>query len=264
MPYTYVDDLTMYYEEHGTEDAPALVLLHGFNNTGSSAWQHQIPMFGQHYRLLVPDWRGHGRTDNPTGAAAMNHRQFARDAAGFCRALGVERALFCGSSSGAMQLLSLALAAPELVQALVLSACSHYYSDRLRAWWSEQTPETVVGPERRQAMQQRHTAMGPEHWRTVVGAWIALGKHAHTDDFPEKEELRRIHAPTLIIHGDRDRFFPVDVPVELYSLVPNAELCLLPRTGHGVPGERPDWFNTIVLDFLQGEIENAQHVSNTA
>ena len=85
----------------------------------------------------------------------------------------------------------------------------------------------------------------------MVGeAFIALGTHAHGEDFPEAEELRGIAAPTLIVHGDRDWFFPVAVPTELYRLLPDAELCLLPNTGHVPPVERTEWFNAIVSDFL--------------
>jgi pimeloyl-ACP methyl ester carboxylesterase len=67
---------------------------------------------------------------------------------------------------------------------------------------------------------------------------------------PEPEALRRIQAPTLILHGDRDWLFPVEVPLALYRLLPDAELCVLPQTGHGVHAERPEWFQAIVVDFL--------------
>ena len=59
-----IDGMRMYYEEHGTPDGPPLVLLHGFTGTGDF-WSNQLTAFGAHYRLLVPDLRGHGRTDNP-------------------------------------------------------------------------------------------------------------------------------------------------------------------------------------------------------
>jgi pimeloyl-ACP methyl ester carboxylesterase len=253
MPYASVDDLTLYYEEHGALDGPPLVLLHGFISSGRS-WERQLPAFGARYRLVVPDWRGHGRTNNPGGPPAMNHRRFARDVIALCQALGLEQAIFCGQSSGAMLLLTLGVEAPDLARALILSGCTHYYSDQLRAWWREQTPETVVPAERVPALQAVHTALGPDHWRIVAAAWIALGAHAHTEDFPEKEALRAIRAPALIIHGDRDRFFPVEVPVELYRLLPDAELCLLPNTGHGPPRERAAWFNAIALDFLSRRV----------
>lgn len=250
VPYLDLPDLRLYYETHGDAAAEPLVLLHGFNGSGGAAWRHHIPVFGERYRLIVPDWRGHGRTDNPLGAAGMNHRQFARDCAAMCGALGIERAVFVGQSSGAMQLLYFALEQPALVKALIFCAGSHCYPDELRAWWRTLTPEAWVSPERREALRQVHTALGPEHWCTVVGAWIALGEHAHEDDFPPLEALHGIAAPTLIVHGDRDRFFPVDVPTDLYRRLPNAELAVLPNTGHGVPSERPEWLTRLALDFL--------------
>jgi pimeloyl-ACP methyl ester carboxylesterase len=240
----------MFYEEHGRwEDLP-LVLLHGFSGTGAM-WAGQLAAFGERYRLLVPDLRGHGRTDNPGGLAAMNHRQFGRDVAAFCRALGVERAVFCGESTGAMLLLTLGLEAPELAAALVLAGGTYFYGPELRSWWRTQTPESLIaGTANPEERRSRHVALGPDHWRTVGEAFIALGTHAHGEDFPEAEELREIAAPTLIVHGDRDWFFPVAVPTELYRLLPDAELCLLPNTGHVPPVERTEWFNAIVSDFL--------------
>lgn len=247
MPCITVNDLSMYYEQHGPPDAEQLVLLHGFTVNGDY-WSRQIPAFSERYRLLVPDLRGHGRTNNPGGLATMNHRQFARDIIALCHALDIEKPIFCGESTGAMLLLSLAHEAPMLPRALVLSGGTYFYGPELRDWWSRQTPETILGesdPRRRD-----HTALGPDHWRLVAEAFIAIGTHAHSDDFPESEELSAITAPILIVHGDRDSMFPLAVPTALYGLLPDAELCILPNTGHHPPREQSDVFNTIVLDFL--------------
>ena len=250
MSFVTLDGMRMYYEEHGTPDSPPLVLLHGFIQTGAF-WANQLAAFGAHYRLLIPDLRGHGRTDNPGGVAAMNHRQFARDIIALCRALGVERAAFCGESTGAMLQLSLALAAPDLAGACILAGGTYYYDDELRSWWQHQTPDTVfAGADQVRAVQAGHTALGPDHWRIVTEAWIGLHAHAHTEDFPEAEELWGIRAPVLIAHGDRDDLFPIEIPTSLYRLLPDAELCLLPNTKHAPPAEHPDWFNAITLDFL--------------
>jgi pimeloyl-ACP methyl ester carboxylesterase len=214
-------------------------------------WAAQRAAFGARYRLVIPDLRGHGRTDNPDGLAAMNHRQFSRDITGLCQALEIEQAIFCGLSTGAMLLLTLGLEAPDLARALVLSGCTYYYGEELRAWLRAQTPETLVTSEEwGRELQAAHTALGPDHWRMTLEAWIALSTHAHGDDFPNSQELEALRAPVLIVHGDRDQFFPVEVPATLYGLLPNAELCLLPHTGHGPPVERAEWFNEIVLDFL--------------
>lgn len=237
----------MHYDEYGQPAGPPLVLLHGFTAT-ADMWANQLAAFGARYRLINPELRGHGRTDNPAGLPAMNHRQFARDIIGLCRVLGIQQAIFCGESTGAMLQLTLGLEAPELVRAHILAGGTFFYSDEQRDWWRKQTPETVVSDQA--AAQRRHTALGPKHWRYVAEAFIALDTHAHSDDFPEPDELRAISAPTLIVHGDRDRFFPTEIPGELYRLLPNAELCILPSTGHVPPVERPEWFNAIVLDFL--------------
>jgi pimeloyl-ACP methyl ester carboxylesterase len=252
MPFVTVGDLEMYYAEHGRADGAPLVLLHGFQQTGEM-WREQLSAFAPDYRLLLPDLRGHGRTNNPGGLSAMNHRRFARDIIAFCDAVGTERAVFCGESTGAMLLLSLALMHPARARALVLAGGTYFYGPEIRAWWRTQTPEALVRD--RDAAQARHTALGPGHWREVAAAFIALGTHAHGEDFPEAEELRAIAAPTLIIHGDRDFFFPVAIPIGLYGLLPDAELCILPRTGHVPPVERPDWFNTIARDFLARRVQ---------
>lgn len=251
MPYAAVNDLAMYYEDGGLPDGPPLVLLHGFTDA-ADMWANQLADFGAHYRLIIPELRGHGRTNNPGGLATMNHRQFARDIAALCREIGIEQAIFCGESTGAMLQLTLSLVAPELARAHVLAGGTYFYGDELRAWMSEQTPETIVDD--RADAQRRHTALGPEHWRSVAEAFIALGTHAHGDDFPEADELRAITAPTLIVNGDRDFFFPPEVPGELYRLLPDAELCILPSTGHAPTMERPAWFNAITLDFLARRI----------
>ena len=64
MPRATLGDLTMYYEEHGDRDGAPLVLLHGWFGV-ADVWRPQVDAFGARYRLIVPDLRGHGRTDNP-------------------------------------------------------------------------------------------------------------------------------------------------------------------------------------------------------
>jgi pimeloyl-ACP methyl ester carboxylesterase len=251
-----IADLTMHYEEHGQPDGPPLVLLHAFTQTGAM-WQPQLDAFGARYRLLVPDLRGHGRTHNPSGLPAMNHRQFARDIIGLCRALDVERAAFCGASTGAMLLLTLGLEAPDLVAALVLAGGTYYFSEERQAGHAAVTPDTFLQQARDPAeLRERHSALGPDGWRMVVNAFSALSTHAHVDDFPEQEELHGIVGPTLIVHGDRDPLFPIAIPTALYGLFPDAELCILPHTGHLPPVERPAWFNAIVLDFLERRLDS--------
>jgi pimeloyl-ACP methyl ester carboxylesterase len=163
MPHAAVADLTMHYAEHGRPDGPPLVLLHNFTGTGA-LWQPQLAALGARHRLLVPDLRGHGRTANPAGLAAMNHRQFARDIVAFCRALGIPRAAFCGVSTGAMLLLTLGLESPDLAAALVLAGATYYFPEGLLAWKRGMTPEAFLQQFGSAAadLPERHAPLGPD------------------------------------------------------------------------------------------------------
>jgi pimeloyl-ACP methyl ester carboxylesterase len=234
MAYITLDGMRMYYAEHGTPDGSPLVLLHGFTGTGEF-WSNQLPALGAQYRLLVPDLRLHGRTDNPGGSAAMNARQFAHDIIGFCRALGIEGAAFCGESFGATLLLPLALEAPELVAACILTGGTHYFDEGIRTYLKQETPDNIDEGWRAILQQAPHSAQGPDHWRRVVEAHAALGSHGHAEDFLETEELHEIGAPVLVVHGDSDSAHPVEDTLRLYRLLPDCELCVLPDTPSHIP-----------------------------
>ena len=68
--------------------------------------------------------------------------------------------------------------------------------------------------------------------------------------------LSTIKARTLIIHGDRDEFFPVEIPFEMYKYIPRSYLWIVPNGSHGpVGGEMKPVFEQTVLKFLGGEWE---------
>jgi pimeloyl-ACP methyl ester carboxylesterase len=91
MPFATVGDIQMFYQDLGVPDGRPIVMIHGFTGTGSSEWTHQIDGFKSGFRLIIPDLRGQGRTINPSGRAAMNHRQFAADIAMLCDQLAIAR-----------------------------------------------------------------------------------------------------------------------------------------------------------------------------
>jgi pimeloyl-ACP methyl ester carboxylesterase len=67
-----------------------IVMMHGFAGTGSSEWTHQIDGLKSGFRLIIPDLRGHSRTNNPSGRDATNYRQFAAAMAMLCER-GIDR-----------------------------------------------------------------------------------------------------------------------------------------------------------------------------
>ena len=67
-----LNDMEMYYEIHGKADGDPLVLLHGFLASGTM-WQRFLDDLGPHFKVIVPDLRGHGRSTNPS--KKFTHRQ---------------------------------------------------------------------------------------------------------------------------------------------------------------------------------------------
>jgi pimeloyl-ACP methyl ester carboxylesterase len=97
-------------------NGPAIVFLH-FSGANLMMWLPARPYFQSHYRLVLPDLRGHGRSDKPASGYHMD--DMANDVAGVMQALGIERFSVVGSSLGAEVGLSLAAHYPERLRTLV-------------------------------------------------------------------------------------------------------------------------------------------------
>jgi pimeloyl-ACP methyl ester carboxylesterase len=260
MPYADLGDLDLYYEDLGRRDAPPLVLLHGFTVTGRVNWGGYVDAFDRDYRVVLPDLRGHGRSGNPAGATAMTMRQFARDIAGLCRWLDIDRAAFCGYSAGAVLQLPLALEEPDLVAASVLISGGSCFPEQTRAVMRAKTADQLAyewfelppnhPPTEVPESASWHTALGPDHWHQVLVDFLALFDHRPADDFPDLSELSRIASPTLIIHGDQDAYFPPAVANDLARRLPDAELYILPDTPHEVLDAHPALVRSLCTEFL--------------
>jgi pimeloyl-ACP methyl ester carboxylesterase len=99
------------------QDGDAIIFLH-FGGANLRMWQRIIPYFQDHYRLILVDLRGHGKSDRPETGYHMD--EMARDVIGMMQQLKLERAHIVGSSLGAEVGLSMAANYPEKVLSLVL------------------------------------------------------------------------------------------------------------------------------------------------
>lgn len=94
----------------------AVIFLH-FSGANLMMWQRVIPYFQDHYRMILVDLRGHGKSDVPETGYHMD--DMALDVVGIMGHLDLERAHIVGSSLGAEVGLSLAANYPEKVISLV-------------------------------------------------------------------------------------------------------------------------------------------------
>ncbi len=253
--------LNIYYQECG--NGRPLILLHGGTVT-LSMWQPYMPLFAQHFRVITPDSRGHGRTNNPTGK--FSYRLMAEDVVAFVQALNLARPLICGYSDGGQIALEFGMGYPGLAAALVVGAAwykfSETYLNALRGFGFE-GPGAVnieqmqqTQPEWVEILKTQHPrADDPEYWQTLLTQistmwWAPLDYTA--------QDFQKIAEPTLILMGDRDGMIPVEQAVEMYQRVPNAELAILPGATH--MSAITDLSMNIVLDFLLRHSTSAEQL----
>jgi pimeloyl-ACP methyl ester carboxylesterase len=251
--YVKANGLNMYYEEYGSGEP--LVLLHGGMAT-SNNFAHLIPAFSKQFRVITPDSRGHGKTDNPNGE--FSYRFMADDVAAFVNALKLSQPSICGWSDGGQIALELGMHYPDLMKCMVVGAAwyqfSQTYESLLKAIGFESPGAVNIErikqslPHLAEMWRSWHSPIhGSDHWETLATQistmwWTPLGYTA--DDF------QQIKAPTLILVGDRDPMVPVEEAVEMYRFIEGAELAIVPNSDHSLPQTRAQLFITTVLDFL--------------
>jgi pimeloyl-ACP methyl ester carboxylesterase len=243
-----INGIEMYYETCG--EGEPLLLLHGFSGAGSN-WEPFLSVLVKEYRLIIPDMRGHGRTTNPT--MKFTFRQCALDVFALLDRLGIERFKAIGLSGGGKTLLHLATEQPGRVEAMVLVSAAPYFPKEARSIMRQMSPDNRTDEEW-QLMRQWH-----KHGDAQIRALWTQG-NAFKDSFDDMNftppYLSTITARTLIVHGDRDPFYPINIPVELYAAIPRSYLWIIPSGGHGpIFNEMTDSFVTTASAFLRGEWE---------
>lgn len=246
MPVSVQGPLNLYYELHG--EGPDVMLLHGGFSRGDVEWRELLPHLAG-FRAIVPDLRGHGRSDNPD--AILDRKVAGRDIADLLDQLGSRQAAVVAFSMGCHLALSLTLMRPDLVDRLVLIGPTKKMEPGMRRRFERAHPDRCAeaGEAWAVALRSLHP---PERWRALMAA-LGDGTARHPDW--SDEELGRIRCPTLVIHGDRDFYgAPSRQAERVAAAIPHSRVLLLPGP-HGVhrgdQGGDPDRVAGEVVGFLK-------------
>jgi len=255
------NNIELYYELHGPENAPVLVLNNGIIMNAATSWAFQTQVLAKHYRLLQYDCRGQGQSDHPEAPYSME--EHADDLAALLDALGIEQAHIAGISYGGEVAQVFALNYPAKTLSLILA-------------------DTVseVGPELRIVIESwldQARAANAESFFNVTVPWNFSARFISANptlledakkrygllDFPAvvrlcecflqvnfTNRLNEIKVPTCIIVGESDLIKGPAYAEILRRNIPQAEMHILPGAGHATCWERAAEFNTIVLGFL--------------
>ncbi len=262
MPRIEVNRVQLYYEWHGPQDAPVLVLVNGvLMNTAS--WSFQVGALSKGYRVLLYDCRGQGQSDHPTGPYSME--QHAADLVGLLAALAIPQAHIAGISYGGEIALLMGIHTPQLVRSLFVSSavsevrpmlagivaswiaatkchdgellyrCS--VTDNFSEFWLAAHPHFAE-----QSIPRYHQ-MDFEAVDALCEAFLGMDCTA---------DLAAITVPVMVVCGELDTLKPLDPYSRLIAgQIPNASLMLVAGAGHACNIEKPFAWNAALLGFLE-------------
>ena len=262
MPYFDRDDITLYYETHGS--GSPLLLIAGFASD-SQSWQPVIRTLAEHFSVIVFDNRGSGRTRPMNDFASIG--DMADDCGRLLDHLGLGASHVLGHSMGGFIAQELALRQPHRVISLILAATACRNSPRNNALFADWVDNHTSGA-------------NLEQWFRAVFYWLftprffddRLNVAAAVDyaiDYPYPQSsaalanqvramaefdrsgaTAKIMLPTLVITGIEDILFPPETADILVQLLPAARLETIRNAAHSIHSEQPDAFCRAIITFL--------------
>jgi 3-oxoadipate enol-lactonase len=250
-----------YYELHGKEGLPWLVLSHSLA-CSTRMWDEQIAAFKNRYRILAYDTRGHGSSQAPAGAYTLE--QLADDLKALLDRLGISRAHYCGLSMGGMIGQTYALKYPGTFTTLVLAdTTSRMPAEALPAWQDRiRTAETkgmqpLVEPTLARWFTEPYRKAQPQIMQRIgnlIGSTPVAGYVGCCHAIPKIDltaRLKDIRTPILIIVGEDDPGTPVAMSKEIHENAPGSKLVVLPKAAHLSNIEQSAAFNRALDEFLK-------------
>lgn len=250
-----INPVEIHYREAGS--GTPLVFLHGGWGYEVYPFDRQIDAFGDHFRILIPDRTGYGRSTRLSHVPTDFHARAAVETMRFLNALHIERPVLWGHSDGAVVAAKVGLTAPNRISGLILEAF-HFYRVKpgSREFFEVMAGDPgLLGERVVTTLAREH---GEDYWHTLIvingKAWLGIADeatHAQHDLYDAK--LLDLRVPTLFIHGSRD---PRTEPGEIDAVraqLPNARIEIIEGGGHSPHSESASATesNRVASEFLE-------------
>lgn len=260
-------------EDGALRERLTLIGLHGGPGVDGTALRHWLAPLADAAQVVVPDLRGHGRSDLGE-PAEWNLATWAADVHQLCHVLGIDRPVLLGMSFGGFVAQLYAATYPHDVAGLVLVSTAPRYPGheavlaRAREVGGEQAaaalgkftrdPGANLSTADHQAVRslyQRHTDPDGEaveaaliHTPEVAQAWVPTARQ----EMDLRPSLLSVRCPTLALVGEHDPFNPPSLAEESVHAIPGdqAHLCVVPDAAHRVFTDNPTLARDRIRKFL--------------
>lgn len=245
--YAPVNGLRLYYEIHGAarSGAQPLVLLHGGGSTLDTTFGKVLEDFARTRQVIAFDQQGHGRT-NDVPERPFSFEQTADDTAALLRYLEIGSADLLGWSNGGSAAMQVAIRHPALVRKLVVASAMVRRDGLPPEFWGFMREASLDNMPAE--LKEAYVRASPHPERLQSFHDKSVERMLNFTDWTQ-ELVRSIHAHTLVMIADGDIVRP-EHAVEMFRLLPRAQLAILPGSDHDFINRYPERVVTIVTTFL--------------
>ncbi|MBQ1352805.1 MAG: alpha/beta hydrolase [Firmicutes bacterium] len=243
--------ITMSYVEAGNTEAPVLVLIHGFTDTGR-VWQYMLQFLEKDFHIYMPDLRGHGDSDKPV-QNIQTVPEYAGDVIAFMKALGLEGGFVAGHSLGAITAQTIGYLEPDIAGKIMLvetGARMHESPEEFKEMLDFYEamgidPELTMAdapelfPKFDSFVSTDHVKYFIEHLKDVPRHVIsATCKGMYNND--STRLLQFITADVAVVWGSEEYTFTEEYLKEMKEYLPGAEYLVYEGGTHDILDEFPE------------------------
>jgi pimeloyl-ACP methyl ester carboxylesterase len=242
MTYATVNGQQIYYEVRGS--GRPLVLLHGGLQTIELSVGPLLEPLAKTRQVIAVELQGHGRT--PHSDRPLSPEALAGDVVALLDDLGIKQADLFGFSLGAMVGYEIARHHPGRLGKLIAASADPRLPAGRESVLAQ--PELLPTREDFESWQAAYRAVAPEPDRFGETAANTGGMVQQTEPWPD-EQVRGLRVPILLMFGDRD-FWPLADVADLASVLPDAQVAVLPGATHMGVMQYPEQVLALVAPFL--------------
>lgn len=251
--YITVNGASIFYSVYGS--GKPVILLHGGRSTGNIAFEKLIPILEDKFMVYVPDARGHGRSSNPAGF--LSYRQMAEDYIAFIKELHIEKPTIIGWSDGGQVILEMILIDSTVAKFITygtLATATQEFLDHMKFLLpaleestSDEWYVKIWGDYIEIMKKEFGYVYGEEYYKEYFRQMVKMWLDA--DAYPGSK-LDGKSADLIIVHGDRDQAVPLEQAFNIYKMVKDSQLLVIPNANHLIPLYDAKRFYYYIQEFL--------------